>query len=373
MNEFKFTGDWDTWVKLNWFSKVNCDIFDVSDELRNKLIKLEIQSDLSDNPDPTDEQFNAINLFLSKEKQIYEKVFDELVIQYEKMKPRYINDCCEEFIDVLFPNLESVDDLGKIISLNNIHLTLLSKDNFAFITLHFSCTWDEEHGCSIVIHKDKIVQFNEGYDCDLEILINDSSKYNDYIKIFNPHIYSRGKYYHPNPKYNQLKPAQIEANKNYPFELIIDGKNEEFIQAIESNLYPIDFGKDTSFIALTCVHKNQVLFDYILSKKPKNTTGAIECCIYNSNLEFLEKLLNYGVDINENHPFYGTPLRKCMRELLDSRNPERTLKLKMGIQFLISKGADPYIKDLRNDEDVFELIEKRITQNKVDALDSLKL
>jgi len=372
MNKFEFTGDWEMWVKLNWFSKVNCDLFDVSDELRNKLIKLEIESDLSDNPDPIDEQFNAINLFLSKEEQIYEKVFDELTKQYVIMKPRHIDDYGEEFIDELFPNLNSVDDLDKVILLNNISLTLLSKDNFAFITLHFNCTWDDEHGFCIVIHKDNVVQFKEGYNFDLEVLIDDSSKYIEYQKIFNPHIYARGKYFHPHPKYNKLKPAQIEANKYYPFELIEDRKNEEFISAIELGLYSVDFGETNSLIAKTCVHKNKELFDYIITKKPNNTSNSIESCIYNSNFDFLDKLLGYGVNINENHPFFGTPLRKLMGELLFAQDLGRISVLVNGIKYIISKGANPYIKHLNENRDIFEFIESRISKNKDIAIESLK-
>jgi hypothetical protein len=273
---------------------------------------------------------------LNDEETIFYGIFEEMKKQFPVLEQhqREYYDIDEAYIKEAFPELKNPADLRNTLKINSIEISLLAKDNYAFIIMHFECSWDIEHGCCLVIHKDKVVQFNNEDAWKAEVLVEDKESYQNFVKAYNDQIYSRGIYYFPHPKYNQLKPSQIRANKLYPYHLIHDNKNEEFIKAIESNLFNINSCMYDSLLEAAGAHNNEVLFKYILSQKPDNISGALESLAHNTNKYLLNDLLTYGVNSIGKYSF----LEECIRVFLTTTDRYILLKIEQAIKTLLEQG-----------------------------------
>jgi len=54
-------------------------------------------------------------------------------------------------------SLRSLDGVKKLISWSGLVLYDHGWDGVGFVTMDFECSWDEEHGISLLMHKDKII------------------------------------------------------------------------------------------------------------------------------------------------------------------------------------------------------------------------
>jgi hypothetical protein len=67
-----------------------------------------------------------------------------------------------EEMDDVAPKLDSPEGLQKLIRLGHVVVMEdVSRDGAAFVTLYFHCTWDEEHGYEVHVHKDQAVEEEE--------------------------------------------------------------------------------------------------------------------------------------------------------------------------------------------------------------------
>ena len=60
--------------------------------------------------------------------------------------------------------LPDVSDIGKfkdVIGLSYLHVLSAEKDGFAYIGFELGCTWDEEHGAGVLMHKDRVVEVGQ--------------------------------------------------------------------------------------------------------------------------------------------------------------------------------------------------------------------
>lgn len=55
------------------------------------------------------------------------------------------------------PEVNGVDDLRGLVGLYGVHVLTPSKDGVAYVGLEFGCTWDEEHGAGVMLHRDRVV------------------------------------------------------------------------------------------------------------------------------------------------------------------------------------------------------------------------
>jgi hypothetical protein len=67
----------------------------------------------------------------------------------------------EEAEDYL-PMLESVDDVKTVAGLTTVHVLPVSRDDLAYVGLELGCTWDDEHGLGVMLHKDRVVDVGPG-------------------------------------------------------------------------------------------------------------------------------------------------------------------------------------------------------------------
>lgn len=92
---------------------------------------------------------------------------------YEKQKPPLLNAVVEaypDFRDQFFedhdmeeneealPTISSVDELTKVLALEQINVHQLSKDGVPYVGYQFSCKWDDEHGLGILMHDKRVVE-----------------------------------------------------------------------------------------------------------------------------------------------------------------------------------------------------------------------
>lgn len=338
---FVFDGNWSTQIELPKLATLKQEVGFWIKEREKKTVdsflSLTIQDDLSDNPDPSESQMNAINSLLNHEDAILYSLFEEIKKQYPALEQhqRATYDVNDEDIKEIFPELKVPSDLENIIQINSIEISLVERDNYAFVIMNFDSLWGFSGNGIIVIHQDKVVQFNNYYEWYLEILGADEESLENCRRANNVHIYGKCMYFYPHPKYNQLKPTQEHANELYPSSLIYENKNEEFIKAVENNVFNINIGTHGSLLGVACRSNNEVLFKYILSKEPININDALTNLAYNTNKYLLNDLLTYGVNSVGKYFF----LEECIKVFLITQDRYILLKIEQAIKALLERGT----------------------------------
>lgn len=92
-------------------------------------------------------------------------------IKYLQNNDERIKDVVIDSLFDIFPNLSNYGEPlpeieNKAYFKDHIHLSNVlpldaEKDGVAYIGLEFECTWEEEHGLGIMIHKDKVVDIGD--------------------------------------------------------------------------------------------------------------------------------------------------------------------------------------------------------------------
>ena len=59
------------------------------------------------------------------------------------------------------PNITNMDDFKDHIGLSTIHIMKSDKEGLAYIGFEIGCTWDDEHGIGVMMHKDRVVSIGE--------------------------------------------------------------------------------------------------------------------------------------------------------------------------------------------------------------------
>ena len=63
--------------------------------------------------------------------------------------------------ETLVPEVQSPDDLKRLIRLHTLRVLDLSKDGCSLIGFTFHCCWDNEHGLGVLVHGTGVVQVGE--------------------------------------------------------------------------------------------------------------------------------------------------------------------------------------------------------------------
>jgi hypothetical protein len=112
------------------------------------------QEDRDDNPrPPAAEQIAAYRFLKDNEKKITDAVLKAVLKAFTKLK----RDGYFDESDEPAPAITSVADLKRNIELLGVHLFDYAKSGHAYIGTNFGCTWDEEHGLGLILHKSRVV------------------------------------------------------------------------------------------------------------------------------------------------------------------------------------------------------------------------
>lgn len=224
-----FEGNW----ILNLSLKLIGEHFSFAGHARDPKAKENIQirlfEELDFNPDPSQEQINALNYIFENQEAIIESIYIALISIIFPLHKTFIED--EE---IFFPKVNSQSDLKFIFGIDEIIIHNESKNGYSYSTFvfsHFSA--DPEHGQTITMHKSNYISSGENWDwrpickdLGIEYEIKEKQNSADYIKMLTDYIY----YHEPNQKYGTLKEWQKSANRSYAIQLIQNKRNKEFIK-----------------------------------------------------------------------------------------------------------------------------------------------
>lgn len=94
------------------------------------------------------DQFNAIQFLTKNTKTIQDNILDQLLLLYPTYKAA---------LKDYMPLIKTKTDFLEHLELFCIHILDDDKKGFAYTSLEIECTWDEEHGLGILLHKDKVI------------------------------------------------------------------------------------------------------------------------------------------------------------------------------------------------------------------------
>jgi len=340
---FTFTGHWTTDIALPHLP---------TRDKTGHRVDVNIKDELNDDPDPLPEQIAAINYVLQNQEAILHTMLGRLFEDYEGIRADYGYD------DELLPPIDKPEDLLQSIEFGALYVLLAHRDGVAYVGFEGYCSWDEEHGIGIMMHKDRLVHWggaDEAFSSWRARQDNGAAAAHSQ----RTRQESAPRRYAPHPKYGTLKPSQEEANLGYEYHLIERGYSDEFIALIESGAMSVDHLTgylSMTFLERACQCNNEKVVRYILSKKPASLRNCIQNLVAHYNKDLIGVFLQAGVDINEENDVGQTALARMLYSLNSHywhAGTEETLaKTKDMIAWLLAHGADPHKKD-RHGKDSF--------------------
>ncbi|MFA7650119.1 MAG: hypothetical protein WCY06_07305 [Flavobacteriaceae bacterium] len=158
---YNFTNEYDEWCITEYLSSIA--EFKYKGYNAEGYIEFYIEQRGNDEK-PQKFQENTFDYFIENHEKVLNALCNGVIEHYPKMMKMYK---VEEFnTEFGFPELKSIDDVKNIISIGAINVLEEEKDNFSYLGFSCKCSWDEEHGLRITMHKDRVINVD-----------NDSSYY----------------------------------------------------------------------------------------------------------------------------------------------------------------------------------------------------
>ena len=290
-NTFVFDGNWNTRIKLagfNYLSNPMLTSRDADDDSRS--YGLQILDEHNDDPDPADEQVNAINFLLQSEHQqsILEKLVDYI---QEVVYPDFQEGLSYEDYPEIYPDLHTVEDLYQVIAIENVSVYTLYKDSCAYTLLECESCLDYEHGIAFTLHQSRIVDHGQVGDMESEKLLNELDlTAKEYLKKYVRSIKSQETVlYTPHPKYNQLKPWQENVNNNYPYRLLQSNQLKTLSKFLKENNHRERYALNLLNAAIS--DNQQEGFDLLISIVDGVDKNTILRAIQRNQVDFFKRML----------------------------------------------------------------------------------
>jgi len=230
-----------------------------SRQLSDGTVALHIDSELSADFEPLPIQIDTINWISNNGDLIKKSILSSIQKYYIKLKECYGYDPNDRDHQIWFPPLEKVEDLGKVMGVGNVSISLRCKEGLCVYCLECGCSWDDEHGLGIIMHKDEVLTIGDAgsimlrgttelqeYSGDYENLINSNrKKAQDRTALWNrnpihPDLYKRPQFFQSkHSKFGTLKPSQIEANKTYERDVIFGGFSDQYRSDISNKIIEV--------------------------------------------------------------------------------------------------------------------------------------
>jgi hypothetical protein len=97
-------------------------------------------------------QANSIKFLIDHQDKVRDNLLLGLLANFPNMKEIY-----EDYI----PDILSIEQYKPLIGLSTVHVMSSEKDDYAYIGFELGCTWDEEHGVGVMMHKDRVVSVGQ--------------------------------------------------------------------------------------------------------------------------------------------------------------------------------------------------------------------
>jgi len=334
---FKFKGDWEFTLIIKNFDKFNS--FHKPNEC---LIDFEIFDELNSNPDPEDYQINTINYLLNEKNQA--KVVAS-ILEYSKntVYPNYQTFFPKSDYPECYPKLEKVEDLNNLYVISRVIIRTIEHEDYAYYTLACGSCLDDEHGITITLFKDIVIDHGEEWD-DKKICAHKGIDYKSYYDKCNKDnnsielIFSE-----PHPKYGKLKPWQERQNNHYPFALFHRKRDEELIEGIKSGLIPKE-PVSSKILEFAITHERESLIQYFIKQNPEYKSNAFREALNKDRFDLADLLIeqdnNLCERLTKSSVFYET-----INDLITAINKNEEIeKFRKRLKYLLDNGFNPYLK-----------------------------
>lgn len=98
----------------------------------------------------------AYEYILNHQSELLENIMFSLLSEYSNMQDEYRYD--DDEINKYMPSVNSIHDFSKLMLPKRIYILDIEKDNLSYIGFSFSCSWDDEHGYGVMMHKNRVVK-----------------------------------------------------------------------------------------------------------------------------------------------------------------------------------------------------------------------
>lgn len=105
---------------------------------------------------PTQIQSEALRYHLENGERIVSAVLTALQPYYDEMRPRYLEFLGDE-AERLMPPVSDSQQLRPLIEFGHVHVHPWAKSGVGYVGLQFGCTWDQEHGLGVLLHRNRVV------------------------------------------------------------------------------------------------------------------------------------------------------------------------------------------------------------------------
>ena len=96
---------------------------------------------------------------VSNQKNLLYQILKKLMEKYPEWQEEYGYD--ENELKEFMPNISDINGFKSILIPKRIYILNVENEGVAYMGFHFMCSWDEEHGFGIMMHKERII--NMGY------------------------------------------------------------------------------------------------------------------------------------------------------------------------------------------------------------------
>ena len=363
---FEFKGDWELELKLEKFKILNNSEYTRGSEKPSQgFFKFEIFDEFNSNPDPENYQINAINFLLNPDNQ--SKVLTSL-LKYSRdiIYPHYKTFMWESEYPECYPELNKVEDLNKLYGINRIVIKRIGHEDFAYYIFDCSSCLDYEHGITVTLYKDTVIDHGEDWD-DKKVCEHKGIDYNSYhekaVKDYNHREVILIK---PHEKYGKLKPWQKYQNEWYPVGLYHANRLGDFKKALETGEIPKE-PTISKILYLSIFHKKEEFTQFLIDQNVDYKNSAFKEALNRDRYDLTDKLLQQGYNINEkvaqSSLFYET-ISYLIKAIADNKEIDKYTKR---LKYLLNNGFDPYLEDNFNRNSLcgIERIDDKILKKKV--------
>jgi hypothetical protein len=175
---YKFDGRWEFELTLPAFAAFAGRF---SHDQKIQPIEIIIDDEEWPDPNPLPQQNAAIHYLIHHQEAIAASISRGIFEVYKEFRKEGFENhyyCGEDYVyhDAFdpedqdeelrqsYPLLKHPDDAHLVAGFSSIRISSDHKEGYSYMIVHGSCNWDEEHGHSFIMHKDRVVELT-GYEC----------------------------------------------------------------------------------------------------------------------------------------------------------------------------------------------------------------
>ncbi len=280
MVDFNFKGDWEFKLKLVEFAK----IYSTTDKTQNwnnhrlELMKGNIPIKITDyksyDPDPLPEQIKIINQLRENQGEILIGLLNAIEI----INSDYVERCG---VDSWIPKPLSLNSLGELLSIEEIVILAEHKNDLAYIQFDCSYKGDGEHGLSIVMHNQTLIEYGGMFDLSYGNLYKDLGPMGEVFRSENikNQTFGINIIHQKLSKYGKFKPWQLEASGEYLESLLRTKQNDRLREIIKNKEWDYNMRFDyqeRNLLDLAAMYKNDEILNLLIDLGGDNSRIKIE-------------------------------------------------------------------------------------------------